>query len=410
MALQKESLSLTGFVRRLVSDGLLTEDVAKRAQQDARSANLSLLTYLVKNKILSSINIANAASADFGLPLFDLSCFDVEDNLTTLIPLQTIIAHRLFPLGKRGKDIFIAISDPTNVQIFDEIKFATGLYVQSVVVEEDKLNAIIEKLSESQEDTSFSDLEGTELDSIDITAAEESLPADAESNEMEDAPIVRFVHKVLLDGIKKGASDIHFEPYEKNFRVRFRVDGVLYEIASPPVSIGGRLSARLKVMSKLDISERRIPQDGRFKMNLKHRSIDFRVSTCPTLFGEKVVLRILDPTNTQLNIEQLGFEAREKELFLEAISRPQGMILVTGPTGSGKTVTLYTALGLLNTTQSNISTVEDPVEINLPGINQVSVNLKAGLTFSVALRAFLRKIQISSWSVKFEILKQRKLQ
>lgn len=387
---KKDVVPLTGLARRLVLDGLLAEEVAKRAQQDARGSNVTFLSYVIKNKILSAAAIAHASAHDFGLPLLDLASFETELAPINLIPLRLITQHRILPLAKRDNRLYIAVSDPTDAQAFDEIKFTTGLHIQSVVVEENKLSAIIEKMVETQEDNAFSSLEDTDLDSIEISA-DETQPEAEQSTEAEDAPIVRFVHKILLDAINKGASDIHFEPYEKNFRVRFRIDGLLYEIANPPVSIGGRLAARLKVMSKLDISERRVPQDGRFKMSLKHRSIDFRVSTCPTLFGEKVVLRILDPTSANLNIEQLGFEPKQKETFLNSIHKPQGMVLVTGPTGSGKTVTLYTALGLLNTPEANISTVEDPVEINLPGINQVPLNLRAGLTFSSALRAFLRQ-------------------
>ncbi|NOR79775.1 MAG: type IV-A pilus assembly ATPase PilB, partial [Methyloprofundus sp.] len=290
----------------------------------------------------------------------------------------------------RGNRLFIALSDPTNIQALDDIKFHTRLNTETILVEEDKLTTTIESYLEAN-DTSMKDLLDADLDSIDISDGEQQ-PVDDGSSEIDDAPIVRFVNKILLDAIKKGASDIHLEPYEKNFRIRYRSDGMLHEVASPPSNISNRIVSRIKVMSKMDIAERRVPQDGRIKMTLsRNRAIDFRVNTCPTLFGEKVVLRILDPTSAQLGIEKLGFEPVQSELFLSAIQKPYGMILVTGPTGSGKTVSLYTGLNILNTVERNISTAEDPVEITVEGINQVNMNVKAGLTFATALRAFLRQ-------------------
>ena len=300
----------------------------------------------------------------------------------------------MLPLVKRGKRLFVAVSDPTNLHSLDEVKFATGYSVEAIVVEEDKLSELVAKTLE-QVDTAMPELahEDFEMDALDVSAGEEAIAGDiGEGADVDDAPIVRFVNKVMLDAIRRGASDIHFEPYERAYRIRFRLDGMLKEVAAPPVVLAGKLAARLKVMSRLDIAERRVPQDGRIKMKIsKTRAIDFRVSTCPTLFGEKVVMRILDPSSAMLGIDALGYEAFQKELYLAALSRPHGMILVTGPTGSGKTVSLYTGLNILNVEDSNISTAEDPVEIMLSGVNQVNINPKVGLTFAGALRAFLRQ-------------------
>jgi type IV pilus assembly protein PilB len=295
---------------------------------------------------------------------------------------------------RRGKRLFLAVADPTNLHAIDEIKFATGLGVEAIVVEDDKLQKAVDKAIE-QADAQMpnrGDDDGVDLESLEVTGGDDELDDKVSRDDVEDAPIVRFVNKLMLDAIRKGASDIHFEPYEKIYRVRFRMDGVLKEIAQPPVQLAGKLSARLKVMSRLDIAERRIPQDGRIKMKLsKNRSIDFRVSTCPTLFGEKIVLRILDASQAMMGIDALGYEPFQKALYEKNLARPQGMILVTGPTGSGKTVSLYTGLNILNREDTNISTAEDPSEINLPGVNQVNVNPKVGLTFASAMRAFLRQ-------------------
>lgn len=343
------------------------------------------------NNILDSLNIANAASQEFGVPLFDIGTMDMEVAATALVEEKLIRQHHALPLFKRGNRLYVAVSDPTNLQALDEIKFHVGANTEPVLVEEDKLAKSIEIALEAQ-DTSLADLDDTDLDDLDISGGDEAPQDDGSDADIDDTPVVRFVNKVLLDAINKGASDIHFEPYEKNYRVRFRQDGILREVAAPPVNLGTRLCARLKVMSRLDTSERRIPQDGRMKMKLsKNRSIDFRVNTCPTLFGEKIVMRILDSSSAQLGIDMLGYEEEQKELYMKALSKPDGMILVTGPTGSGKTVSLYTGLNILNTEDRNISTAEDPVEINLMGINQVNVNNKVGLTFSSALRAFLRQ-------------------
>jgi type IV pilus assembly protein PilB len=300
----------------------------------------------------------------------------------------------VLPLFKRGKRLFLGVSDPTNLHAIDEIKFQCGLGVEAIVVEDDKLQKLLDKAIE-QVDTampSLSDEEGVDLESLEVSGGDDEGGGEVARDDVEDAPIVRFVNKVLLDAIRRGASDIHFEPYEKIFRVRLRMDGVLREVAQPPVQLTGKIAARLKVMSRLDIAERRVPQDGRMKMRLsKTRAIDFRVSSCPTLYGEKIVLRILDPSQAMLGIDALGYEGFQKDLYMKHLAKPQGMILVTGPTGSGKTVSLYTGLNILNREDTNISTAEDPAEINLPGVNQVNVNNKVGLTFASALRAFLRQ-------------------
>ncbi|MEJ2508891.1 MAG: type IV-A pilus assembly ATPase PilB, partial [Gammaproteobacteria bacterium] len=314
-------------------------------------------------------------------------------EVVKLVEEKLIRKHHALPLFKRGNRLFVGVSDPTNLQGLDEIKFHVGINTEAILVEDDKLGQFIDKAMEAN-DSTFADLSDGDLDDVDF-ADEDQMegggPAVSES-EIDDTPVVRFINKVLLDAINRGASDIHFEPYEKNYRVRTRLDGMLSEVASPPVGLGPKLTARLKVMARLDISERRIPQDGRIKLNLsKNRAIDFRVNTCPTLYGEKVVLRILDPNSAKLGIDALGYEEEQKEKFLEAIHRPYGMVLVTGPTGSGKTVSLYTAVNILNTPDVNISTAEDPSEINMPGVNQVNVNPKVGLTFASALRAFLRQ-------------------
>lgn len=386
-------LHLSGLARKLVEDELISEENAINAIDHSRKRKQTFVTYLVENKILDSDIIAKTASREFGDPLFDLHALDLELIPKDLVTEKLIRKHNALPVFKRGNRLYVAVSDPTNLQALDEFKFHTGISTEAVLVDEIILVQTIERILTEQESSAFSNLEDTDLDSLDISSVDESdLPEDDDGSDVDDAPIVRFVNKVLLDAINKGASDIHFEPYEKSYRVRLRQDGILTELASPPVNLAPRLAARLKVMSRLDISERRIPQDGRFKMKLsKNRAIDFRVSTCPTLFGEKVVMRILDPSSAKLGIDALGYEAIQKEHFLNAIHKPQGMVLVTGPTGSGKTVSLYTALNILNTPEVNISTAEDPVEINLTGINQVNINPKAGLLFSAALRAFLRQ-------------------
>jgi type IV pilus assembly protein PilB len=359
----------------------------------SRERRQQIVSYLVEYNLADAREIAIAASQEFGAPLLDLDAVQPDFEIVRLVSEKTLRKHRVLPLVKRGKRLFVAVSDPTNLHALDEVKFATGLSVEAIVVEEDKLDKLLTKSLE-QVDTAMPELAGEdfELDSLEVTSDDETADEGVERADVEDAPIVRFVNKVMLDAIKRGASDIHFEPYERSYRIRFRLDGVLKEVATPPVQLAIKLAARLKVMSRMDIAERRVPQDGRIKMKIsKNRAIDFRVSTCPTLFGEKIVMRILDSSSAMLGIDSLGYEPFQKELYLEALARPHGMILVTGPTGSGKTVSLYTGLNILNTEDTNISTAEDPVEINLAGINQVHINPKVGLTFAGALRAFLRQ-------------------
>lgn len=375
---------------RLVKEGLLTEQAAQEATAAARKKQLSLITYLVEEKLIKPHPLAMAIAQDLGLPLLDLSAFDLELIPSKFLNEKLIRKYQLLPLAQKGRTLFIATGDPTDQPGLDEFKFTTGLMPQTVVVEMDKLITIIDQILTAQETAALGDLSDTALDQLAITSEEEV--TDITTSEVDDAPIVRYVNKIVLDAINKNASDIHFEPYEKNYRIRYRIDGILYTIASPPVNLANRITARIKIMSQLDISERRVPQDGRFKMTLsKKRMIDFRVNSCPIVNGEKIVVRILDPSSATLSVEKLGFDEQQKEWFMKAINKPQGMILVTGPTGSGKTITLYTALNLLNTEEINISSVEDPVEIHLDGINQVNVNPKAGLDFASALRAFLRQ-------------------
>ncbi|MFV1973655.1 MAG: type IV-A pilus assembly ATPase PilB [Thiohalobacterales bacterium] len=392
MASTNPTLHLSGLARRLVMDGLIDEQEASRAHEGAIKKHQHFVSYLVDNKILNSQDIAWSGAQEFGVPLFDMSVMDLEAAPISMVSEKLIRQHHALPLFKRGNRLYIAISDPTNLGAIDEFKFHTGINTEGVLVEEQKLHKAIE-FALDEMDTAMSDLMDADLDNLDITSGDdENADGDVSESDIDDTPVVRFVNKVLLDAINKGASDIHLEPYEKEFRVRFRNDGVLYEVASPPRSLAMRIIARLKVMSRMNIAERRVPQDGRIKMNLsKNRSIDFRVNTLPTLYGEKVVLRILDGSIASLGVDALGFEEEQKKLFIDAIHKPYGMVLVTGPTGSGKTVTLYTGLNILNTPDRNISTCEDPVEINVMGINQVNVNPKAGLEFALALRAFLRQ-------------------
>ena len=394
MATASTATNLSGLALRLVRDNLLSPTDAERIQAEALSKKTSFVTQLVESKKLDSATIAKVASEDFGIPLFEINSLDLEMAPVKLVDEKIIRRHRVLPLFKRGTRLYVAVSDPTNLQALDEIKFHTGLGTEPILVEETKLGAAIEKSLDAQ-DTSLTDLSGDDsLENLEIIAGEDDEAKGAAGGEegVNDAPVVKFVNKILMDAINRGASDIHIEPYEKVYRVRYRQDGILYEVANPPIALSGRISARLKILSRLDIAERRVPQDGRIKMRIsKNRSIDFRVSTLPTLWGEKVVLRILDPTSATLGVEKLGFEDFQKQLFIEAINRPYGMVLVTGPTGSGKTVTLYTAVNILNTPDNNISTAEDPVEINLSGVNQVNINEKTGLNFASALRAFLRQ-------------------
>jgi len=382
---------LSGLSRRLVLDKLLDEAVVISAQAESKKEKVNLSQYLVSKNLIGANQLATIASNEFGIPLIDLDAIDKEVIPKDLVNEDLIKKHQAIPLYKRGNRLYVAIAEPTNLVAIDEIKFQTGISAEAVLVEVDKLVAFISSALESQE-SGMDGLLDDDLDEVDFEDTEADMSDDGASSDLDDTPVVRFVNKVLLDAIKKGASDIHFEPYEKRYRVRLRIDGVLREVASPPVSLGGRLSARVKVMSRMDTAERRVPQDGRIKMRIsKNKAIDFRVNTCPTLFGEKIVLRILDPSSASLGIDALGYEPEQKELYLNALANPYGMILVTGPTGSGKTVSLYTGLNILNTEDTNISTAEDPAEINLEGINQVNVNAKVGLDFGAALRAFLRQ-------------------
>jgi type IV pilus assembly protein PilB len=394
LAMGSARSALGGLPQRLVQDGVVDEAAMLEAMNAARERNSNIVTQLVSSGAASARDIAVAAANEFGVPLFDLDAINLDVETVRLVSDKLVAKHRVLPLFRRGKRLFLGVSDPTNLHAIDEVKFQTTLGIEAVVVEEDKLQKAIDKAIE-QAESQMAPLGGeddVDLESLEVTGGEDESDDKVTRDDVEDAPIVRFVNKLMLDAIRRGASDIHFEPYEKTYRVRFRMDGVLKEIAQPPVALAQKLSARLKVMSRLDIAERRVPQDGRIKMKLsKNRAIDFRVSTCPTLFGEKVVMRILDPSQAMLGIESLGYEPFQKELYERYLAKPQGMILVTGPTGSGKTVSLYTGLNILNREDTNISTAEDPSEINLPGVNQVNVNPKVGLTFAAAMRAFLRQ-------------------
>jgi len=384
-------VGITGIVRRLVLDGVLAEPDARKAMDEALKEKRPVQQYLLEKRLVNPVQIAAANSVEFGIPLFDANVLDLAQAATKLVSEELIQKHAVLPLFKRGNRLFIGISDPTNTRALDEIKFATNLTVEPILVDEETLKRTTDKaLSVSDSLSTGDDTEG--LENLEVGDIDSNEPEAADPTKADDTPVVKFVNKVLVDAIKRGASDIHFEPYETDFRVRLRMDGILRSVAKAPIKLNARITARLKVMASLDIAERRVPQDGRIKLVLsKTRAMDFRVSTCPTLFGEKVVLRILDSAAARLGIDKLGYEDDQKELFIEAMHKPYGMVLVTGPTGSGKTVSLYTALNILNTDERNISTVEDPVEIRLAGVNQVAMNAKKGMTFAVALRAFLRQ-------------------
>lgn len=386
-----DAVSLSGLARQIVAAQLLDEKSAQQAQNQAKRNQLPLVTYLVQNKLVKSRDLAELASEQFGVAFIDLSAIDKEGQPKELISEKLIRQHRALPLWRRGNKLFIGVSDPSNHQSITDIQFSTGLNTEAVLVEDDKLGDAIEKFFDSA-NSGMEDLADVDLDGLDVEAVDDDKADNAGGSDADDAPVVRFVNKMLLDAIRLGSSDLHFEPYEKAYRVRFRTDGILHEVARPPIQLSPRIAARLKVMAALDISERRKPQDGRIKMKIsKSKAIDFRVNTLPTLWGEKIVMRILDPTSAQMGIDALGYEEVQKDLYMAALKQPQGMILVTGPTGSGKTVSLYTGLNILNTPDVNISTAEDPVEINLEGINQVNVNPKQGMDFTAALRAFLRQ-------------------
>ncbi|GAB3268928.1 type IV pilus assembly protein [Chitinimonas naiadis] len=381
---------LSGLARILVQQGHLQASEAETIQAQAQSTHVGFVQALVASKKLTALRVAELAAGTFGYPLLDLAQLDSAYIPAGVLDAKLMQSRRIAPLYKRGTKLFVAISDPTEVQALEDAKFQTGTVIEPIVVEDPKLGQLIEKLIEA----SGANLKDMALDQDDLNlgSGEEAPPEVDNTSEVDDAPVVKYIQKLLLDAINGGASDIHFEPYEKFYRVRYRIDGVLREIAQPPLAIKEKISSRIKVISKLDISEKRIPQDGRMKLVLsKSRAIDFRVSTLPTLFGEKICMRILDPSSATLGIDALGYEPDQKAALLEAVHRPYGMVLVTGPTGSGKTVSLYTCLNILNEPGINISTAEDPAEINLPGINQVNVNDKAGLTFSAALKSFLRQ-------------------
>ena len=389
------AITFSPLGRALVQQGKLVQGDANAIQAEAKKVGVTFIEQLAASKKLSSREIALFAAHTFGVPLLDLSSVDADQLPTTLIDYKLVASRRVLPLQKRGNRLFVAMSDPTNDQLLSELKFATGSTLEPVVVEEDKLAILIKRFGESSAkalDLMMGD--DISLDNIDLGMGVETQPESTAggADEIDDAPVVKYVHKVLLDAINGGASDIHFEPYEKFYRIRYRTDGILADVAQPPLAIKEKIASRIKVISKMDISEKRVPQDGRMKLRLSAtRAIDFRVSSLPTLFGEKICMRILDPTSATLGIEALGYEPEQRAALMHAISRPYGMVLVTGPTGSGKTVSLYTCLNILNKPGINISTAEDPCEINLAGINQVNVNDKAGLTFAAALKSFLRQ-------------------
>ncbi|MEL0620344.1 type IV-A pilus assembly ATPase PilB [Psychrobacter proteolyticus] len=381
-----------GLAQQLISDGVVSEANMKTAQIESQQQQIGLVPYLVDNKLADAYHLAQMLSQAFGDPLFDLDALNIDVIPKDLVDEKIVRKFNALPLFKRGQRLFVALSDPTRVDAIDAIAFNSRLSIETIVVEENKLKKRIENI---YADTmqSFDSFSNSDL-SVDFEDGDED-KEDGEtqlSDNIDEAPVVKFVNKMLVDAIRMGASDLHFEPYEKSFRVRFRVDGVMQKMANPPVQLANKIAARLKVMSQMDISERRVPQDGRIKLKIsKNKAIDFRVNSLPTLFGEKLVLRILDPSSAMLGIDALGYEPDQQEMFLEALHKPQGMLLITGPTGSGKTVSLYTGINILNTGATNISTAEDPVEINLEGINQVNVNAKVGLTFANALKSFLRQ-------------------
>ncbi len=388
-------VGITGIARRLVQDGALDEAAARDAMAKAAAAKQPLPQYFAEKKLVTPAQLAAANALEFGMPLLDVSVFDSAQSAISVVSEELLRKHHVLPLFKRGGKLFVGTSDPTHS--LDEIKFHTNLVVEPILVDEEQIRRTLEQW-QSKHDALGGSLGGGDDDGmadLDVSGGDDEGGAGADSGhdaKGDDTPVVKFVNKVLVDAIRKGASDIHFEPYEDDYRVRFRIDGLLKNVAKAPVKLNQRIAARLKVMSQLDIAEKRVPQDGRIKLNLsKSKQIDFRVSTLPTLFGEKVVLRILDGSAAKLGIDKLGYEPEQQKLFLEAIHKPYGMVLVTGPTGSGKTVSLYTALGILNDETRNISTAEDPVEIRLPGVNQVQQNVKRGMTFAAALRSFLRQ-------------------
>lgn len=393
-AVHANLVGITGIARRLVLDGSLDEASARTALEAAGRERKPISAYLLDNKLVSAPQMAAANSVEFGMPLFDPGSMEPSHNAIKLVKEELIIKHVVLPLFKRGNRLFLGISDPTNSHALDEIKFHTNLAIEPILVDSDAIRRTLEQWLDMNDTLADMTGDAEGMDTLDIGGGDDDIAVGDSGVDAggDDTPVVKFINKVLVDAIKKGASDIHFEPYETEYRVRFRIDGILKTVAKLPVKLQARVAARLKVMAQLDIAEKRVPQDGRIKLNLsKTKQIDFRTSTLPTLFGEKVVLRVLDSSAARLGIDKLGYEEAQKKLFLEAVQKPYGMVLVTGPTGSGKTVSLYTALNILNDDQRNISTVEDPVEIRVPGINQVQMNVKRGMTFAAALRSFLRQ-------------------
>ncbi|MFT3762564.1 MAG: type IV-A pilus assembly ATPase PilB [Pseudoxanthomonas sp.] len=384
-------VGITGIARRLVMDGALDEAAARTAMADASAAKAPLAQWLAEKKLVAPAQMAAANAIEFGIPLLDVTAFDRNQSAIKLVSEELLQKHRVLPLFKRGNRLFVGLSDPTQTRALDDIKFHTNLTVEPILVADDQLHRALDQWGSAADSFGAND-DDEGLENLETSAGDDEAGDSGVDAKGDDTPVVKFVNKVLIDAIRRGASDIHFEPYENDYRVRVRIDGILKQIARAPVKLNQRIAARLKVMSQLDIAEKRVPQDGRIKLNIsKTRQIDFRVSTLPTLFGEKVVLRILDGSAAKLGIDKLGYEPDQQKLFEEAIQKPYGMVLVTGPTGSGKTVSLYTALGILNDEVRNISTVEDPVEIRLPGVNQVQQNTKRGMTFAAALRSFLRQ-------------------
>ncbi|MGY3866913.1 PilB family type IVa pilus assembly ATPase TapB [Aeromonas bivalvium] len=382
----------SGLALSLAASSLISESDSHHYLSQARAQRKPLVTYLIENQILASKTLAEFCELEYGVPLLDLAAFDLAEIPQKYLNQKLIEKHHVLPIYTQGHTLYIAMSDPTNVAALEDFGFSFGLHTEALLVEEDKLSQAIAKLLESEHDAlGMDDIDEAEISALEV--ADEASRLDEHVNTADDdAPIVKYINKILMDAIRQGASDLHFEPYEFKYRIRFRIDGILHEAATPPVNLASRFAARLKVMARLDIAERRLPQDGRIKLKLsRNRSMDMRVNTLPTMWGEKVVIRLLDSSAARLNIDQLGFDEAQKQQYLTALAKPQGMILVTGPTGSGKTVSLYTGLNILNTQEVNISTAEDPVEINLPGVNQVQVNPKAGLTFASALRSFLRQ-------------------
>ncbi len=386
-------MGITGIARRLVLDGALDETTARKAMDAATGERVPLATFIAEKKLVQPAALAAAHSLEFGMPLVDPLAIDPEQSAIALVKEELLRKHHVLPLFKRGSRLFVGIADPTDNRALEELKFHTNLTVEPILVDADRIRRCLDLWLEAAESLADAVADAEGLEGLDVSGGDEELGADTGIDAKgEDTPVVKFINKSLVDAIRKGASDIHFEPYETEYRVRFRIDGILKTARKVPVKLQARIAARLKVMAQLDIAEKRVPQDGRIKLNLsKTKQIDFRVSTLPTLFGEKVVLRILDGSAARLGIEKLGYEPDQQKLFVDAVQKPYGMVLVTGPTGSGKTVSLYTALNILNDEQRNISTVEDPVEIRVPGINQVQMNVKRGMTFAAALRSFLRQ-------------------